>query len=70
MSDPETVDVKCIVERRTELAYKLRQYDGEEDPKVAWFPASEIVFKQRNIRTGIALAETPLWLFKAKGWDS
>lgn len=67
MSNPETDKVRCVVVGETAKAYSLR--DGNDETRVAWFPKSEISFERRNIITGVAVAEIPLWLLEAKGWN-
>ncbi len=64
MSDPETETVNVTIIGETEKAYRLS--DGELE---RWFPKSEVTFQQRNIKTGKATAEIPLWLLEAKGWN-
>lgn len=63
--DPETDDVACWITDETPKAYRLKTDTHGE----AWFPKSETVFKRRNMKTGDAVAELPLWLLRAKGWD-
>ena len=65
MSDPETDIVECHVVRETDKAYLLR--DGETK-KESWFPKSEVVFEERNIKTGHAHADIPIWILENKGW--
>jgi len=64
MSDPETETVNVTIIGETEKAYRLS--DGELE---GWFPKSEVTFQRRNIKTGKATAEIPLWLLEAKGWN-
>lgn len=59
--------VSCKVVRTTEKAFQLQELDG--DKRTEWFPQSFVSFKRRNANTGEALAEIPMWLLKAKGWD-
>jgi hypothetical protein len=63
----ETDRVSCRVISESASAVKLE--DGNDTSRVAWFPKSQIHFRSRNINTGIAVAEIPLWLLKSKGWD-
>lgn len=42
---------------------------GLADGRAAWFPKSEVSFKRRNVITGKAVAEIPMWLLKDRGWD-
>lgn len=58
-------NVECSVIKETEKAYHLRE-DGEQ--REAWFPKSQVSFARRNIKTGVAVAEIPLWLLREKGW--
>lgn len=60
--------VRCIIVRETAAAYFLR--DQEEPTREAYFPKSQVSFARRNIKTGEAVAEIPLWLLDAKGWNS
>lgn len=64
-SDTETV--RCKVIRETAAAFLLR--DAEED-REAYFPKSQVSFSRRNVITGDATAEIPLWLLNSKGWNS
>lgn len=65
MSSSETDDVVCKVVDETDKAYQLETDGGYRE----WFPKSQISFKRRNVKTGEAVAEIPLWLLTAKGWD-
>lgn len=67
-SNTETDKVAVTVTASTGKAFRLR--DNASPEREDWFPASEISFDRRNVKTGDALAEIPLWLLKAKGWDS
>jgi hypothetical protein len=60
--------VNVVVTGETMKAYEFR--DGDNPDRIAWFPKSEVSFSRRNINTGVAVAEIPMWLLKAKGWDS
>lgn len=60
--------VPCIVLRETAAAYLLR--DQEDETREAYFPKSQVSFARRNIKTGEAVAEIPLWLLNTKGWNS
>lgn len=64
MSDSETepVDVRVIEER--DKSYLL----ATEGKGNAFFPKSEVSFKSRNTKTGVAVAVIPLWLLEKKGW--
>lgn len=64
----ETDTVHVIILRETPAAWLMRDRDNPE--RQAYFPQSEITFQRRNIKTGDAVAEIPLWLLKAKGWNS
>lgn len=68
MGYTETADVACTVIRETEKAFLLRDKDQPE--REDWFPKSEIHFERRNVKTGDATANIPLWLLKAKGWNN
>jgi hypothetical protein len=67
MSD-ELEKVECLVIDETEKAYQLQEATGEK--RTEWFPKSHVSFSRRNVKTQEAVAEIPLWLLKAKGWDS
>lgn len=60
--------VPCIIVRETDAAYFLR--DQEDPSREAYFPKSQVSFARRNINTGQAVAEIPLWLLESKGWNS
>lgn len=60
--------VNCLVLRETHAAFLLR--DRNEPDREAFFPKSEVSFSRRNIKTGEATAEIPLWLLTAKGWNA
>jgi len=62
----EAVAVRIL--RETDKAYELQEHD--DVARIAWFPKSQVSFKRRNIHTGHATAEIPLWLLREKGWDS
>jgi hypothetical protein len=63
--------VECIVIRETYLAYFLRERNehGRDPGRAAYFPKSQVSFKRRNIKTGAATAEIPLWILTEKGWN-
>jgi len=63
----ETEIVRCQVIRETAAAYLLR--DRDEITREAYFPKSQVSFQRRNIKTGEATAEIPLWLLTEKGWN-
>ena len=63
----ELETVRCQVIRETAAAYLLR--DAEEK-REAYFPKSQVSFTRRNVITGEATAEIPLWLLSSKGWNS
>lgn len=44
------------------------QYEFEHRGQKALFPKSQVSFKRRNVKTGAALAEIPVWLLKDRGW--
>jgi len=60
--------VSVIVTNETDKAFQFKERDGEE--RQEWFPKSHVSFSQRNIKTGMAVAEIPFWLLKEKGWDA
>jgi hypothetical protein len=66
MSD-QLETVRCLVIRETAAAFLLQ--DREELSRQAFFPKSQISFQRRNIKTGEATAEIPLWLLTEKGWN-
>lgn len=66
MSD-EIEKVECAVVGETDKAFQLRESNGEE--RTEWFPKSHVSFARRNIKTGAAVAEIPMWLLEKKGWD-
>ena len=63
----ETDDVECVVLRETEKAYALQ--DKSDPDRRDFFPKSQVSFKRRNVNTGEALVEIPLWLLREKGWN-
>jgi len=65
MSDLEVVN--CSVVKETPDAYQLR--DSQDESRVEWFPKSQVSFRRRNVKTGAATAEIPLWLLTKKGWN-
>jgi len=65
--NPETETVNVTILRETRAARLMRDRDNPE--REAYFPQSEITFQRRNIKTGEAVAEIPLWLLEAKGWN-
>lgn len=65
--NPETETVNVTIIRETQAAWLMR--DKENPEREAYFPQSEITFQRRNIKTGDAVAEIPLWLLEAKGWN-
>lgn len=67
MSDAAVEVVRCAVVRETEKAYLLRDSDAPE--RESWFPKSQVSFRQRNVKTGVATAEIPLWLLERNGWN-
>ena len=66
--EAELETVHCQVIRETPAAYLLR--DNAEPTREAYFPKSQVSFRRRNIKTGAATAEIPLWLLDKKGWNS
>lgn len=62
--EPETDELKVTVEGETNTSYHLKC--GE---KSAYFPKSQVSFKRRNVKSGEAVAEIPIWLLKDRGWD-
>lgn len=67
-TEPETDKVAVIVKDESGKAYLLA--DKGNPDREAWFPKSEVSFDRRNVKTGDALAEIPIWLLKAKEWNS
>lgn len=65
--NPDLEIVKCTVLRETDKAYLLRDRDNPE--REAYFPKSQVSFQMRNVHTGVATAEIPLWLLNSKGWN-
>ncbi len=59
--------VRCLVIRETEAAFLFE--DRDEPGRQAWFPKSQVSFTRRNIKTGEATAEIPLWLLTEKAWN-
>lgn len=59
--------VRCVVVRETEKAWLLR--DADDPERESWFPKSQVSFRMRNVRTGAATAEIPLWLLEKNGWN-
>jgi hypothetical protein len=64
----ELETVRCTVMRESDAAFLLR--DADDETREAWFPKSQVSFKMRNMKTGKATAEIPLWLLEKKGWNS
>lgn len=60
--------IQCQVIRETGGAYLLQ--DHQDPERQDYFPKSQVSFTRRNINTGEAIAEIPLWLLDAKGWNS
>lgn len=67
MSQDEIEDVDCTLVGETTQAWQLR--DSIVESRVAWFPKSQVSFKRLNKVTKEAVAEVPLWLLNAKGWN-
>ena len=63
----ETEIVRCAILRETEKAYLLADRDNPD--REAYFPKSEVTFQMRNVKTGKATSEIPIWLLEAKGWN-
>ena len=68
MSEPETDIVKVTIVKESDKAFLMTDDNSTDNPE-AWFPKSEVTFKRRNVITGKAVAEIPLWLLSAKGWN-
>lgn len=64
MSNSETDTVDVTVLEEVGKCFKLRDVHGNE----GLFPKSQVSFKQRNVKTGEAVAEIPEWLLKDRGW--
>jgi len=61
----ETEDVTVRVIRETTASVLLaRKSDGVQ----AFFPTSQVVFLRRNVRTGEATAQIPVWLLENRNW--
>lgn len=60
----ETDIIKVTVVKETPKAFLL-----SEGEKEAWFPKSQVSFQRRNIKTGEAVAEIPLWLIEKNNWN-
>ena len=67
MSASELETVLCIVVRESDAAYLLQDRAGHGNQE--WFPKSQVSFQRRNIKTGEAVAEIPLWLLTKTGWN-
>lgn len=65
--DDETDTVVCWILEEREKSFKLR--DDNDFEREAFFPKSQINFDRRNVKTGRAVAQIPVWLLKEKGWD-
>ena len=58
----EATDVVVEVAAETDLAYLLRNEDGDEE----WFPKSEVFWSRRTAFGGVA--NIPDWLLEDRGW--
>lgn len=65
--DEELESVAVTVKQETANAYLLA--DTDYDAREEWFPKSQVSFETRNMSTGKAVAEIPLWLLAKKGWN-
>ena len=63
--EPELDEIDCEVleEFETDKSFCLRY--GKE---MSLFPKSEVTFKRRNVLTGKAVAEIPVWLLRDRNW--
>lgn len=61
----ETDEVPVVILKETDKAFQLKNEEG----KIDWFPYSQISFKKKNLITKEAIAEIPMWLLNAKGWN-
>ena len=62
----ETDTLNVEITNETALSY---QFKDSETGEVVWFPKSQVSFKRRNVKTGMATAEIPLWLLTNHGWN-
>lgn len=73
MSDPDTEEVEVFIEKESEKAYlfvkKQKQDNDNYQPKIGWFPKSQVSFSRRNVKTNEATAVIPVWLLDEKGWE-
>lgn len=51
-----------IIEERVKSFHLQSKETGVKE----WFPYSQVSFKRRNMKTGDAVAEIPLWLLNSK----
>lgn len=63
-SEPETETVAVTVVNETAKAFLLRNDQGKE----SFFPKSQISFARRNLKTGAADVDVPVWLLDNNGW--
>lgn len=64
----EIEKVECYVIAETDKAFLLQDKTDPDDRK-SYFPKSQVSFSRRNIKTGDAIAEIPIWLLNKKGWN-
>ena len=64
MASTELEPVAVTVVEDREASYLFQHEDGRQ----AYFPKSETTFKQRNVKTGKAVALVPIWLLEKRGW--
>ena len=62
--NPELETINVTISRETEKAFLMKNDEGAE----AWFPKSQVSFKRRNVKTGEAVAEIPVWLLDKNDW--
>jgi len=58
----ETDKVTCKVIKETQGAFLLENEHGKQE----YFPKSQTSFETRNLKTGDAVAELPVWLLEKK----
>ena len=69
MSEPQTELVVVNVLGEKGLNWILQDLTEETiPPKIAGFPKSQVVFERRNVKTGKALANIPVWLLEDRNW--
>jgi hypothetical protein len=64
--NPNELDEVEVMVSRDEPGEK--QYQFTSDFGIACFPKSQVSFKSRNTKTGVAIAQIPVWLMQDRGW--